>query len=323
MSDDQAAGVRSAPIPVRAEQAERFLRERFGTEVRDVAPIGYGEWSRAYAFRRSNDDCVIRFGQYAEDFGKDRRAARHRSGALPVPLVTEIGEAYGGHYAISERAYGEFIDELAGDRMRAVLASLFAALDAMRTTSLVDSTGFGGWDADGIAPHPTWRAALHDIAGASSTDRIPDWRERLADSPTGIEPFEEALEGLRLLLPFCPDERYLIHNDLLHFNVLVAGDRISAIVDWGCAMYGDFLYDIAWFVYWAPWFPAWSAIDFREESLRHYDEIGLDVPWFEERLRCCQIHIGLDSLKYNAAMGRWEELAAVAQRTLAVARGET
>ena len=49
-------------------------------------------------------------------------------------------------------------------------------------------------------------------------------------------------------------ERHLIHSDLLNYNVLVADGRISAVIDWGCAMYGDFLYDLAWFEFWAPWY---------------------------------------------------------------------
>ena len=86
-------------------------------------------------------------------------------------------------------------------------------------------------------------------------------------------------------------------------------------------MYGDFLYDIAWLVFWSPWYPAWQGIDFWEEAVRHFEAIGLDVPHVEERLRCYQIHIGLDSLKYNAFMERWDNLEAVASQTLAVARG--
>jgi len=29
-------------------------------------------------------------------------------------------------------------------------------------------------------------------------------------------------------------------------RLLVDGGRISTVVDWQCAMYGDFLYDLAW-----------------------------------------------------------------------------
>ena len=37
-----------------------------------------------------------------------------------------------------------------------------------------------------------------------------------------------------------PQERHLIHSDLLNFNVLVADDLISAVIDWGSSLYGDF-----------------------------------------------------------------------------------
>lgn len=310
------------PTGVDAAQAHAFLLSRFGPEVGDVTRIGFGEWSHAYAFRRDGDEFVVRFGLFGEDFEKDRRAARHGSRALPIPLVTEIGEAFGGAYAISERAFGDYIDDLDGVRMRATLPSLLAALDAARLVDLAGTEGYGGWDANGTALHSSWREALLAVAHDQAADRIVGWRKRMALSPTGIPAFEQGLDRLRSLIACCPDDRYLIHSDLLHFNVLVADDRISAVVDWGCSLYGDFLYDIAWLVFWAPWYPAWREIDFQGEAERHFRAIGLDVPHFAERLRCYQIHIGLDSLKYNAFKERWEELEAVARQTLLVARGE-
>ncbi len=85
-------------------------------------------------------------------------------------------------------------------------------------------------------------------------------------------------------------------------------------------MYGDFLYDLAWFEFWAPWYPAWHGIDFRHEAARHYASIGLDVPRFEEQLTCCQIHIGLAAQAYNAFKEHWDALEQTARRTLEVAR---
>jgi hygromycin-B 4-O-kinase len=43
--------------------------------------------------------------------------------------------------------------------------------------------------------------------------------------------------------------------------VLVRGTRITAIIDWGNALYGDWLYDPAWLISWWPWFPRWQGID--------------------------------------------------------------
>jgi hygromycin-B 4-O-kinase len=301
-------------------QAEAFLVERFGGGIGDVSSIGEGEWSRAYAFRRAGRDYIVRFSALEEDFAKDRLAARYGSRDLPIPRIVEMGAAFDGFYAISERAPGGYLDVLDRVQMRAVLPALSAALDAARLVDLSATVGYGIWGADGTAPHPTWRAALLDVVNDRPTDRTHGWRERLAASPTGSGPFDEAFGHLRSLVGACPEDRHLIHSDLLHYNVLVAGDRITAVIDWGCSMYGDFLYDVAWFAFWAPWYPAWQGIDFAREAARHYESIGLDVPHFEERLRCCQIHIGLMGQAYSAFKGRWADVDATARRTLEVAQ---
>lgn len=204
--------------------------------------------------------------------------------------------------------------------MRATLPSLLAALDAARGVDLSATAGYGGWGADGTTPYPSWRAALLDVAADRPGDRIHGWRARMAGSTVGTGPFEEALGHLESLIAACPEERHLIHSDLLHYNVLVADGHIAAVLDWGCSLYGDFLYDLAWFAFWSPWYPAWHGIDFQHEAARHFAAIGLDVPQFDERLRCYQVHIGLDAQKYNAFKGRWGELDATARQTLAVAR---
>ncbi|MCC6791572.1 MAG: aminoglycoside phosphotransferase family protein [Thermomicrobiales bacterium] len=308
----------SCPGPTGVDQASSFLIERFGESVLAVSPLGHGEWSTAFAFQIDDAAYIVRFGAHRDDFAKDQRVAQYRSPSLPIPAVIEIGEAFGGHYAISERLHGDEIDELDAPAMRALLPSLFATFDAIRAIDHSDSTGFGMWGADGNAPFPTWRDALLDVA--TDKPRLLGWRDRLATSPTGAGPFDEAFATLEALTAIDSNERHLIHSDMLHFNVLVSGEQLTAVFDWGNALYGDFLYDIAWFAMWAPWYPAWEGIDFVEEAKRHFQAIGLDVPRLSERLRACMIHIGLDNQAYSAFAGNWEQLDQVAKRTLAIAQ---
>jgi hygromycin-B 4-O-kinase len=113
----------------------------------------------------------------------------------------------------------------------------------------------------------------------------------------------------------------VVHSDLIHQNVLVEAGAISAVFDWGCALYGDFLYDLAWFTFFSPWHPELRGIDLRSAALAHYASTGLEVPDFEARLRCYEVHIGLAAQAYNTFTDRWQELERSGRRTLDCAVG--
>jgi hygromycin-B 4-O-kinase len=296
-------------------QATRFLATRFGTPIDDVTRLGHGEWSTAYAINTAGRAFVIRFGAHRDDFERDRFASGFSSPELPVPAIIEIGEAFGMHYAISERLFGSYLDDLDEHQMRATLPSLFATLDAVRVLDLSATNGYGIVETDGNAPFPSWPEFLLDVAIDRPGARVSGWRDPMAASETGTETFDAALAQLQRLLPALPATRHLVHSDLLNFNVLVSDDRISAVLDWGCTLYGDFLYDVAWFVYWAPVYPTWHAIDFAGEAAKHYAATGLDVPFLTERLHCCLLHIGLVDQVYNAFKRRWDRVADGAART--------
>ena len=252
---------------------------------------------------------TIRFGELKEDFVKDATVARCANQKIPIPAILEIGEAFGGYYAISERAYGKFLDELDEEGMHKVLPNLFVNLDSVRSLDLSTTTGFGLWNEMGKGEHSNWQKVLLAIGTDQPHKRTYGWRKKLEASTLGSAAFDAAVEALGELVTFCPNERYLIHSDLLNRNVLVQDSSVSALLDWGSSMYGDFLYDIAWLLYWWPWFPAWEAIDILAEVKKHFASIKLELPNLEERLKCYQIHIGLDAQAYNAFTGRWDELA--------------
>jgi hygromycin-B 4-O-kinase len=296
------------------DAAKSFLTERYGPGITDLTPLRQGVWASAYSFELDGKGLIARFGTHRDDFEKDRLAARYASRDLPIPRIVEIGEALGGAYAISERAPGTHIDGLDELSMRRVLPSLFAALDAARRVDLTGSDGFGLWHGTGKARHRSWPAALLDVATDGPTRLGPSWRAALAASPVGTRPFEEAFVALQRLADRCPEERRLVHSDLLHFNVLAANDTVTALLDWGSSIYGDFLFDIAWLTFWSPWYPAWSRIDFAQEALSHYRTIGLTLPFFEERLRCYELYIGLESQGWYAQLGDVANLVRTAKR---------
>jgi hygromycin-B 4-O-kinase len=295
---------------VAESEVDDFMAGHFAGRAADVRPLAVGEWSRAFAFVLDGRQAVIRFGDHVSDFRKDQVMAARSSAALPVPAVLEIGSAGDGYFAVSERARGEPLDDLDRAGMQAVLPRLLAALDAMREMSLPAARGYGMWAPDGTAPAGSWAESL--LAVNQETARVPGWRAALAHSPVGAAPFDRAYARLRQLAQGLPDERHMIHRDLLSRNVFVQGADITAVIDWGNATYGDWLYDAAWLIHWWPRFPQWRDIDIAAELERHWRRQGTPVPDLHRRLEAYLLHIGLDLMSYAAYRRRWDDLSRIA-----------
>jgi hygromycin-B 4-O-kinase len=299
------------------EAAARFLAGRYGAGVEAVAELGAGDWSRAFSFRLDGRDLVARFGRHVEDFLKDRKAMGFARSGLPVPAVLDVGESAPGlFYAISERRFGVFLEVFDERGWRAVLPALLGGLDALREVRPPGGSGVDWADESESAP-TDWRRWLVESLEDRPGGRVSGWRATLRKAPDADEIFVSGERALRALLPACPEVRHLLHRDLLNRNVLVAEDasRLEAVFDWGCSLAGDFVYEVAWLTFWAPWYPALEAIDFRRAVEAHYAAVGLGVENFEERLTCYELHIGLEHIAYATFTGRNDHLGAIAGRT--------
>src|ERR1022692_448860 len=219
--------------------AERFLRARYGSRAGAVTPLGAGDWSRVFAVTLDGREMAVKFGAYREDFAKDALMAVHSSRSLPIPAVHDSGPIAagldggvlaggalaGGSFAVSQRARGNFLDQLDEAGMRAALPALLAALRtargieaprpggygallaALRTARGIEAPrpgGYGLWRSDGTAPHRSWCDALLDIVNDRPGGRTHGWRQALAGSPTGAGPFDDAADALNELTPLGP-----------------------------------------------------------------------------------------------------------------------
>ncbi len=163
----------------------------------------------------------------------------------------------------------------------------------------------------GNAGHGSWSDFLAAIADDQPGSRTHGCKQLLADSPRGMETFDRAFAAMLDVAHAFPGPRSLVHNDLLNRNALATDGQVTSVFDWGCSIYGDFIYELARFVFWSPWHAAIGQTDIASMALDHYGDMGLDVPNFEDRLRCCALHIGLQHLAYNASLGDLETLRLV------------
>ena len=302
---------------VSAEQAAAFLADYFQTASVAVTQIGEGAWSRCFGFRHGNDDLAVRFGRHVEDFYKDAIAAGYTAPNLPIPAMLAVGAAFDGYFAISQRAYGVSLESLTPSEWLNIVPAVVATLEAMRMADISATTGFGGWDASGHGSSATWSSHLLAVAEHLPEHRTYGWRERLAAVPEGEEAFVWGMEKLEAIVrddvPRC-----LTHCDLINRNVLVEGDRITGVFDWGCSRYGDHLYDLAWFEFWAPWLPNLDVHVLRAALQHRWHAVHYVPVSLQERLMACYLHIGLDHLGYNAFIGDRTTLLATAARMRAL-----
>lgn len=305
---------RDADSQIDSHKARVFLTEKLGLACTDVVLIGKGAWSRCFGFRQGVEDLVIRFGQYVEDFEKDRLAHRYAAPDLPIPEVLDIGATDAGYYAISTRVHGTPLENVNAGQWPAVVPSLVAALEALRTADLSATTGFSGWGRDGNAAKATWSEHLLTVDRDAPDRRTYGWRQRLSRfSPRGEAAFTW---GYELLQKVATDAvpRCLLHCDLINRNVLVDNAKISGVFDWGCSIYGDHLYELAWFEFWSPWMPQLDVSLLKLELEKRWQAAGYTPEEKEARLIACYLHIGLDHLAYNAYVGDWDTLLATAKR---------
>ncbi len=182
------------------------------------------------------------------------------------------------------------------------------------TADLKETAGVGHWDKDGTANCATWREHLLTVVEDKPTQRTHGWRRKLEqNSPSGTDSFERGLNKLKNFA-LTDVTRSLLHCDLMNRNALVDGGRINAVFDWGCGRFGDHLYDLAWFEFWAPWHTNLDVPLLREALENQWIQVGYVPTNLQERLSACYLHIGLDHIAYNAHTENWPVLQETAER---------
>ncbi len=200
-----------------------------------------------------------------------------------------------------------------------MLPALLDVYDALRAIAVPPDGGWGGWDARGAASLASWGDFLLAVSVDDATRRTHGWRDQLRATRFGDAAFVEGEAALRTLVASLPAiDRTVVHADLINRNVLVdapSHGRIAAVFDWGCSLYGDFLYELAWMQMWEPWYPAMADADVVGTITRHLRAREPATPAFDARLRACLLHIGLDHVAYNAWTGDLDTLGRVIDRT--------
>lgn len=271
-----------------------FLESYFNGPISELTYIDGGEGSQAFSFCANDAEYIIRVNTRNYSFLKDLYASKNfRSEKIPVPRIVEIGmidDKY--YYAISEKAPGRRLDKLSQEEQAVILPKLFETIEIIHSIDVSNAKGYGEWNAKGQAPYKSWNEFVTSIEGRVTGKH--DGPNLFETTILEKEVWERVYAEITTLLPFCSEDRTLLHGDCGFDNVLSDGSRITGVIDWGESMYGDFLYDYAWLSY-------WSNDRARGKTLKeYYFRKNINHTNFDERMRCYELHIGLGALGFYA-----------------------
>ncbi|MEC8596230.1 MAG: aminoglycoside phosphotransferase family protein [SAR324 cluster bacterium] len=291
------------------QQLLQFLTEKYGSEPQ-WAPIAEGMESRVLTFIWGDQQYILRVNPNPSGFQKDRWCFQQfHSEELPIPEILEIG-SFSFHYAycLSRRLPGITLEDSAIPTLQQLTPYVSQVWKVIHQSLLPSSEGFGPFNECGHATFSSWQSFLQ------STIRGKDqqWDHLFASNLLDATALQPVMQSYLRLTGHCPEERKLVHGDFGSNNVLTDGKKITGVLDWDCALYGDPLFDVAGSFFWSPWLDCMRIqSEFFQRTLRNEAN-------FAVRLQCYQLQCGLEEIHENALAGNQKLLNWLLNRTMQI-----
>jgi hygromycin-B 4-O-kinase len=281
-------------------QVFTLLSQHFLDPITALTPIEGGQVARTFAFRAGNQDYIVRFhkdNMLTSNFPKETYVHQKLAATgIPLPPLVQVGRLGDLHFAISQKMPGKMLEQHTPQEVEQLLPQLMELLDALHQVDVSDTEGYGVFNYLGKGMSSSWQGFLLRVAQEEDErDYFGKWHHLFADTFLERELFEDIYQRMKHLLQYCPAERCLLHGNYSLRNLLAQDGKITAVLDWVDAKYGDFVYDLASLDFWCCWLHV--SEHFQQYSQHRHRE----VPFYAERLLCYQCYLALDGLRFFAA----------------------
>lgn len=290
---------------VAPDQVLALLKQHFSAPIVNLTPLEGGQIARTFAFRAGEQEYVVRFNKdnmLTSNLPKEAYIAR-KLAQLPVPIppILHVGRLGELHFAISPKMPGLMLEKFTPQEIKQLVPQVLEILGTLHHVDTSDTQGYGVFDYQGQGMASSWHGFLA-LVGKEEDDRdyFGKWYHLFDDTFLERDLYKDLYHRMRELLKVCPEDRYLLHGSFSLHNVLAQDGKISAVLDWVDARYGDFVYDIAVLDFWWPW------LGVREAFQEYHQQRQREIPSYAERLLCYECHHALGGLRFFAASGNEE-----------------
>ena len=291
------------------QQLLQFLTEKYGSEPQ-WTPIAEGMESRVFTFIWDDQEYILRVNPNQSGFQKDRWCFQQfHSEELPIPEILEIG-SFSPHYAysISHRLSGITLEDSAIPILQQLTPYVSQVWRVISQAPLPSSEGFGPFNEYGHASFSSWQSFLQSTIRGKNRQ----WDRLFASNLLDATALQPVMQNYLKLIEYCPEEHKLVHGDFGSNNVLTDGQKITGVLDWDCALYGDPLFDVAGSFFWSPWLDC-----MRIQSEFFHKTLGNEAD-FALCLQCYQLRCGLEEIHENALVGNQKLLNWLLNRTMQI-----
>lgn len=275
-----------------------MLADLFARPVSGLRPIDSGQIARVFRFQVGSQGYVIRFSgpELAATLAKERFIIEELLPAgIPVPRIERLGQWQDFAYMVMEEAPGVHLEQVSHQERVRLLPEQLAVLLRLHQTDVSGYSGYGYFGASGRGDLASWTTFLAQVREEEEEGGFYGrWHHLFADTFLERPYFDDLFDRMAALFPLCPENRYLVHADYGFSNVLVQNGRITAVLDWANALYGDFLFDIAWLDLWL------VGGQVKERTRPVYSAAKMPLQHYEERILCYQHYIALDGMRFYA-----------------------
>lgn len=286
--------MKSFKLSMDVHEAAKKLANILGSPVTALSPIEMGELSRVFSFEWNGRPHVAHFKVTKDSLEKASYMYRKYGSRLPIPKVSRVGETDGIFYSISDKAAGKPISAFPPSQQAALLKEVAMNLVLFGQLDIDRSSGFGWISPEGTTKHGSWAETIEAFFKEDLDGFYQDWTRLYTESFLEKPLFEEGYAAMMELLPYAPDQPFLVHGDFHLGNMLSDGVKVTGIVDWEMAMYGDFMFDVVGLHFWNP------LLKFPQTMQNLCGEKEIGIPHFDERLRCYMLMKAIDALRFYA-----------------------
>jgi hygromycin-B 4-O-kinase len=281
---------------IESEQVLKFLQENFDKTVSNLTLLKGGELSCPYSFTSSVNEYIIRIDSQIASYQKDEYAWKHfGSSQLSIPEMIRSGKFDEKlYFSITRKVNGKTLDMFSDNEIKQIIPSIISTLGYIHSIDISNTNGYGYWDKSGNANFQSWKEYITTVDKHNKS-----WLKNPEAKYDKL--LNKIYEKIIVLCSYCSEERYLLHGDFGFNNVISDGKNITAVLDWGEGMYGDFIYDIAWLDAWQ------ETIKYEDIFYQYYKKIGKKIPYFKERVLLYKLFIYYGSIIFFVQSDQKEE----------------